>query len=157
VKFPKLVCAVALACPLRTVAKDCAWAALPLIVVADELAFAATEPKLLPPVAVAIALAVPPSIAVEVAVALADPAMKVQPKVPQNENEPPVACATADPPFVALACAVAGPPPGPEKLLPPVALAVAFAIPLLEALASAVAVALPPAPPFPPVALAVRL
>jgi hypothetical protein len=55
-------------------AVDFAWAALPLIVVANELAFAAPNTKgLLPPVAVAAALAVPPSIAVEVAVAFAGP------------------------------------------------------------------------------------
>jgi len=41
--------------------------------------------------------------------------------------------------------------------LPPVAVAVAFAMPTLEALASAVAVALPGGEPFPPVALAVKL
>jgi hypothetical protein len=46
---------------------DFAWAALPLMVVADELANAGT------PVAVAVAFALPPSIAVEVAVAFADP------------------------------------------------------------------------------------
>src|SRR5262245_10928811 len=39
-KFPKLVCAVAWACANPPVAVDFAWAALPLIVAADELAFA---------------------------------------------------------------------------------------------------------------------
>ena len=55
---------------------DFAWAALPLIVVADELAFAPAKFQKAPtpsPVAVAVAFAVPPSIAVEVAVAIAGP------------------------------------------------------------------------------------
>ena len=57
-------------------AKDFAWAALPLIVVADELAFTPAKFQKAPtpsPVAVAVAFAVPPSIAVEVAVASAGP------------------------------------------------------------------------------------
>jgi hypothetical protein len=72
-KFPKLVCPVAWACPVEPVAVDFAWAALPLIEVADELAFAAPLPRPDPAVAVAFAFAVPPNIALEVAVALADP------------------------------------------------------------------------------------
>jgi hypothetical protein len=64
-------------------AVDFAWAALPLIVVAEELAFAAPAMDEAPPVAAAVAFAVPPSIAVEVAVALAVP--------PVNWPRPPVA------------------------------------------------------------------
>ena len=68
-----MVCAVAWACPPpEPVAVDFAWAVLPFVVVAKESAFAApampsVEPKLpLPPIAVAVAFAVPPSIAVGV-------------------------------------------------------------------------------------------
>jgi hypothetical protein len=87
------------------VAVDCAWAALPFIVAAKALAFAANElvavavafagpPSIaveiavapavlpLPPVAVAVAFAVPPSIAVEVVVALADPRVLKMPLPP---------------------------------------------------------------------------
>jgi hypothetical protein len=64
--------------------------------------------------------------------------------------------------LAALAFAVAAPEwprfKSKKPLDPPVAVAVAFAIPTLEPLASAVAVALPPKKtPNPPVALAVRL
>ena len=96
---------------------DCAWARLPFMVVADELAF--PEPATLvgvqngtgkqpaaPPVAVAVALAMPPFIAVDIEVATAGPGTK--PRTPPPT--PPVAMATAGPPFVTLADAVAPPP-----------------------------------------------
>ena len=79
--LPKLVRAVAWACPLEPLAVDTAAAVLPFIVVADEVAFAEPTVPLdgdgeippLPPVAVEVALAVPPSIAVEIAATLAAP------------------------------------------------------------------------------------
>ncbi|MFZ2139305.1 MAG: hypothetical protein WAV78_20630, partial [Xanthobacteraceae bacterium] len=69
------------------------------------------------PVAIAVAFAVPPCIAVDVAVALASPVI-TGPKPPNWA--PPVASATANPPLVALAFAVA-PPAGKSPPLPPVA------------------------------------
>src|SRR3974377_1521834 len=65
-KLPKLVCAAACACPLEPEAVDCACAALPLTVLASELAFALPAvpgpigPNRAPPIAVALASAVPP-------------------------------------------------------------------------------------------------
>jgi len=97
---------------------DCACAKLAFIVVAKELAFAAPampgegqnvqgSASILPPVAVAIELAVPPCSAFEVAVAFASPPLPLLtlPLAPL----PPVAVAVALP-LVAVAVAFACPP-----------------------------------------------
>src|SRR5580704_3492162 len=111
VKFPKLVCAVAWACPVEPAAVDFAWAALPLIVVAKELAFAApaipgneAEAPPMPPVAVAVAFALPPSMAVEVAVDVALPPLPPCPAA-RGSTVPPA------PPYAVLTALASPAPP----------------------------------------------